>query len=46
MEPRVRTDRTAPNNKTDVTIRDKGKRKIHVARFCSFWRQKYDQKRS
>jgi hypothetical protein len=41
----VRTDRTLPNNKPDIIIRDK-KRNMHVNRCCNYRGQKLCQERS
>ena len=43
---RVKTDRTIPNNKLDIIIRDNEKRNMCANRCCSFRRQKCGGERS
>jgi len=42
----VRTDRSIPNDKPDITIRDNKSLNMYVNRRCNSWRQKFDQERS
>jgi len=42
----VQIDRTIPNNKPDIIIRNSGKRNVCVNRCCNLRRQKCDQQRS
>ena len=42
----VRSNRTIPNNKLDIIIRENKKKNMHVNRCCNSWREKCDQERS
>jgi len=39
---KVKTDRTLPNNKPDIIVRDNEKRNMSGNRYCNFRRQKFD----
>ena len=43
---KVQIDRTIPNNKSDIIIRENEKRNMQVKRCCNFWRQRCQQERS
>jgi hypothetical protein len=46
MESASTNDRTTPNNKLDIIIRDNIKRNVSANRHCNFRRQKYYSERS